>query len=169
MRLPDGVKGDAEYFGARRQYRLWLSREWGQPTDPYALWIGMNPSTADAYANDPTVAREMKFTNDALSFKRYFKVNILDYRATKPRDLALLEEPARSERNLPVIIKLAANAARIIVCHGDLHRSFQTFATETVRCLESEGHELWCLGRTLRNAAPRHPLYVKSNSPLVRF
>ncbi|MBN9602063.1 MAG: hypothetical protein J0G33_03940 [Afipia felis] len=27
MKLPDGVKGDAEYFGVRQQYRLWLSRE----------------------------------------------------------------------------------------------------------------------------------------------
>lgn len=169
LKLLEGVKGNAKYTGVRKQYRLWLSRDWGERTDPYALWIGMNPSAADAHVNDPTVAREMKYTKDILNFRRYFKVNVMDYRATRPRDLIGLTEPVRSDKNLPVIVKLAANAARIVVCYGDLHPSFRALATETIDRLHAEGHELWCLGRTLRNAAPRHPLYVKSDRLLVRF
>ena len=58
-----GVDGKAE-FSPCGQYRYWLSRDWGfrrfsGGREPFVLWIGMNPSTAEAEVDDPTIRREI--------------------------------------------------------------------------------------------------------------
>ena len=61
LALMPGVKGDAT-FSADGRYRQ-LMRRWLGDTFPkrYIMFIGMNPSTADATVNDPTCAREWTF------------------------------------------------------------------------------------------------------------
>jgi hypothetical protein len=41
-------------------YRWWLERLW-DPCRPRILFIGLNPSRADARSNDPTLRRVMRF------------------------------------------------------------------------------------------------------------
>jgi hypothetical protein len=87
LTLQPGVDGSAEFSECGR-YRHWLKREWGfrrftDGREPYALWIGMNPSTAEANVDDPTIRREMGFTR-RMGLDCYAKVNIMDYRATFP-------------------------------------------------------------------------------------
>ena len=60
--LPDGMRAGATFCGPSNCYRTLLWREWGDEGAPYALWIGMNPSTADATVDDRTVRREIGFT-----------------------------------------------------------------------------------------------------------
>ncbi len=168
IRLASGMVGDARFHGERDEYRLWLSRHWGDPDAPYALWIGMNPSTADALVDDPTVAREVAYTRDTLKLTRYVKANMLDIRLTDSKELRKLGATARSEMNLPTILSLAEKAERIIVCYGVLHKSLQPFAAETVKALEGRGHKLWCLG-TSQAGHPKHPLYLKKSTPLTPF
>lgn len=168
IKLPPGTVGDARFYGDRDQYRLWLSRHWGEPTAPYALWIGMNPSTADRHVNDPTVGREVTYTKDTLGLTRYVKCNILDIRLTDSKKLKSLGAATRSDLNLPTIVDLAGGAARIIMCYGGLHPSLQGYAKETVEALRHRGHDLWCMGTT-KHGHPRHPLYVKTSTPLRLF
>jgi hypothetical protein len=40
-----------------RQYRYVLWRQWDALDSDYALFIGLNPSTADEVEDDPTVRR----------------------------------------------------------------------------------------------------------------
>jgi hypothetical protein len=42
-------------FSPDRTFRYALERSWG--IGPTLLFIGLNPSTADEYTNDPTVTR----------------------------------------------------------------------------------------------------------------
>lgn len=169
IRLASGVVGEARFHGKREEYRLWLSRRWGDPDAPYALWIGMNPSTADALVDDPTVGREVAYTRETLKLTRYVKTNMLDIRLTDSKKLRKLGAAARSEANLPTILEFAKNAERIIVCYGVLHRSLQPFARETVEALEAEGHKLWCMGLTKNGQHPKHPLFLKKSTPLMPF
>ena len=57
LRLGEGVRGDA-VMSADGRYRQ-IMRRWLGETFPehYILFVGMNPSTADATVDDPTCAR----------------------------------------------------------------------------------------------------------------
>lgn len=174
VRLDDSVVGKAFFHGPNDCYRTWLTRVWGRRPSPheflpahFVLWIGLNPSTADASFNDPTIRREMDFSmawdHDAL-----VKCNIMDYRATKP---AALLEPGvapRSRTNLPLIRDIAKQADRIVCAWGAPHRRLLPFAIDVERALRDDGHDLFCLGHT-KNGGPRHPLYVLGATPLMEF
>lgn len=174
IRLQENVYGNAFFHGPGDCYRTWLTRIWGRrpPADGglpkhFILWIGLNPSTADASYNDPTIEREIDFSMswdaDAL-----VKVNICDYRATKPEMLLKEGVVPRSKANLPLIRDIAKTADRIICAWGAPHRRLIPYAVDVEQYLRDDGHELWCLGHT-KNGGPRHPLYVKGGTPLERF
>lgn len=133
---------------------------------PEVLFIGMNPSTATAEVNDPTITREIGFTR-RFGYNAYAKCNVMDYRATDPKQLLTVEEP-RSEYNLPAIMTYAESAEIIILAYGALHKSLQKYADETVSGLRAAGHELYCLGLT-KSGQPRHPLYLRSDSKLEKY
>lgn len=168
--LSEGVVGHAEFYGPNDCYRPWLSRTWGLPGEAeqgFILFIGMNPSTADANANDPTIRRELFFANRE-DFQVLVKCNVMDYRATSP---AKLREPGIvpcSAMNLPTIERYAAGASKIICCWGALHRSLRHHADVVETMLRAQGRDLWCLGLTA-GLSPRHPLYVRGDAPLVEF
>ena len=52
----DGVTGPAKFGGKNKEYRYPLSRIW-DVNKPHALFVLMNPSTADCSSDDPTVAK----------------------------------------------------------------------------------------------------------------
>lgn len=165
VRLPlqDGVIGDAEFSPCGR-YRLWLSRSW--PDEPgqwpgFALWIGMNPSTAESNVDDPTIRREIAFTK-AMGIGGYVKCNIMDYRATNPK--SLLTVIPRSDKNLRCIFDHAQVAKRVIVAWGALPKPLRHYADDVISVMR--GHQLFCMGKT-RNGSPRHPLYLPNNAECV--
>jgi hypothetical protein len=159
-RLPmlDGVVGDAEFSECGR-YRLWLSRAWEEPPDApysYALWIGMNPSVAEADVDDPTIRREIAFTK-AMGISGYVKCNVMDYRATDPK--VLLSVTPRSDDNLRCIFEHAEYAARVILAYGALPKKLRRYADDVIAVLQRKNVPLWCMGKTA-NGSPRHPLYL---------
>lgn len=169
VRLPlmPGVKGDAT-FSADGRYRQ-LMRRWIEETYPakYVLFIGMNPSTADATVNDPTCAREWTFANRE-GYSAMVKANVGDYRATDPKMLLAPGVEAVSNANLPIIRTAAAGADLVILCHGKLNKALAPAGRALVDALRTDGIDLWCFG-TNGDGSPKHPLYLRSDTPLVRF
>jgi hypothetical protein len=164
-----GVRGDAE-FSACGRYRRWLVRDWGlrQHTDGrerYALWIGMNPSTAAANIDDPTIRREMGFTAREGLFC-YLKVNVMDYRSTSPKGLLAPGVAPCSDKNRAMIRDLASRATLVVVCFGKLHKTLRCYGDAVVGDLK--GLDLWCLGKN-ENGSPRHPLYLAADTELERY
>jgi len=164
-RLPADVRGDA-LFSPCERYRH-LLRRWRGDTFPerYVLWIGMNPSTADASANDPTVAREWHFTVRE-GFSAMAKVNIGDYRATEPKMLLAEGVVAVSPENLPTIREQAAGAALVIVCHGRLNRALRDAGAATLAALRQDGVRMRCFGVNA-DGSTKHPLYLPNDQPLL--
>lgn len=163
VRLPlqSGVRGAAEFSPCGR-YRYWLSR-WWEPTGRAALWIGMNPSTAEADVDDPTIRKEMHFTR-ALGLAGYIKCNVMDYRATKPKDLLTLEGVnAASPQNLQTIISQARHASMVFAAWGALLRPLRRYADEVAFELRPIVGDLWCMGVTA-DGSPRHPLYLRNDA-----
>ncbi|KKC39257.1 hypothetical protein WH87_03245 [Devosia epidermidihirudinis] len=167
LALMPGVKGDAQ-FSADGRYRQ-LMRRWTGDVFPerYVLFIGMNPSTADARVNDPTCAREWAFTQRE-GYSAMVKGNVGDYRATNPKALLEPGVVAVSDENLPAMRAAAAGAALVIVCHGKLNKALAPAGKALVEVLRADGVEMWCFG-TNGDGSPKHPLYLRGDSPLVQF
>jgi len=75
------------------RYTLW---RWFGMGDRTVRFIGLNPSTADANQDDPTIRRCADFAR-RWGFDRLCMVNLFAYRATDPREL-----PAAAERGVDV-------------------------------------------------------------------
>ncbi|WP_291834743.1 DUF1643 domain-containing protein [Brevundimonas sp.] len=167
LALMPGVNGDAT-FSPDGRYRQ-LMRRWLGPEFPerYVLFIGMNPSTADASVNDPTCAREWTFSQRE-GFDAMVKANVGDYRATHPKMLLEPGVEASSPDNLPAIRKAAAGAGLVVLCHGKLNKVLAPAGKALIEALRRDGVPLWCFG-TNADGSPKHPLYLRGDTPLRPF
>jgi hypothetical protein len=129
------------------------------------LWIGMNPSTAEADVDDPTIRREIAFTKRE-GFEGYAKCNVMDYRATDPKRLLDEDVAPTSRDNLHFIANYAQAASKIVVCWGKLPKKLKRYARRVTHMLREEGHTLMCLGCN-SDGSPKHPLYVHSDLSLL--
>lgn len=166
LALMPGVKGDAQFSDPehRQIMRRWLGESF---PDRFILFIGMNPSTADATVNDPTCAREWTFALRE-GYSAMAKGNVGDYRATDPKMLLAPGVVAVSPANLPSLRETAARADRVVLCHGKLNKALAAAGKELVAALRADGIPLWCFG-TNADGSPKHPLYLRADTPLVTF
>ncbi len=162
LSLMPGVNGDAT-FSADGRYRQ-LMRRWLGPEFPerYILFVGMNPSTADASVNDPTCAREWTFARRE-GFDAMVKANVGDYRATDPKMLLAPGVEASSPENLPAIRRAAAGAERVVLCHGKLNKALVPAGKALIEAMRADGVALWCFG-TNGDGSPKHPLYLRGDT-----
>lgn len=168
LKLPDGVSGTANLSDCGR-YRPALTRDWtpagGEPRA--VLFVGLNPSVAAADVSDPTCHRELNFARD-WGFTRYLKANLLDWRATSPRDIPADPDLARSEACLPQIAAFAEEAELIVLATGNVPKPFAGLYEEMLGCARASGKPLKCLGKNQSGAA-KHPLYIRKDAPLLPF
>jgi len=168
LRLPEGVRGGATFSPCGR-YRQALTRDWTAPGDAprTVLFVGMNPSVADADASDPTCHRELTFARD-WGYTRYLKGNVLDWRATSPRDLPHDPALACSPANIPALVAMAEEAALVVMAYGKLHARHADTVRAAVTALAATGRPLKCLGLN-KDGSARHPLYLRRDTPLADF
>lgn len=168
LRLPDGVIGGATFSDCGR-YRQALTRDWTPEgaTRRAVLFIGMNPSVADAEASDPTCHRELMFARD-WGFTRYLKGNVLDWRATSPKDIPKEPDLACSAQNIPVLTQMAQEAELVVMAYGKLHKRFDGIVAQVIDAMQAEGHALQCLGLN-KDGSAKHPLYLRKDTKLMAF
>jgi hypothetical protein len=174
LRMADGVAGDAFFAGPNDCYRLILTRKWvnlfntvTRLPNNFVLWIGMNPSTADASVDDMTINRCIDFSMQ-WGFDGLAMMNVCDYRSTRPEGLLAPGVEPRSRGNLPFIRDTAKQAQKIVCAWGVLHPDLVHFAVDIESALRADGHTLYCLGLT-QNGSPKHPSRLAANTPLVEF
>lgn len=151
------------------QYRYLLGRQWDADR-PTLWWVMHNPSTADALRDDRTITRVTAFS-DLHGFGTAIVVNLFAYRATNPARLRSAVDPV-GPRNDDVLAAVASTARTVaatrdvptpIVCAWGANADPARAAAVVTGPLW--GLDLRCLGRT-RNGQPRHPLYVRGDTPL---
>jgi hypothetical protein len=153
--LSAGPRGATLDPTGRYRYHLW--RSWD--TDlPRAVFVGLNPSTADAERDDPTLRRCVAFAR-SWGCGGLDVVNLFAWRATKPADLKRAAEPIGAD-NDRILRELAAQAEHRIACWG-VHGAWQDRGAR-VRAAMGPGWQ--CLGVT-RDGHPRHPLYLRRDTP----
>lgn len=145
-------------FSACRKYRYSLWRKWDD-AKPYALFIGLNPSTANETEDDPTIRRCINFSKK-WGYGGLHMVNLFAFRATKPCDLMRAKEPIGPDNDKQIKI-LARHAGIIVAAWGNdgayLGRS---------EALTSMLPHLKCL-KINKSGEPAHPLYQpKSAMPI---
>lgn len=146
------------------QYRYWLNRG---PDNmfmvrPPALFVMLNPSTADATQDDPTIRRCRGFA-ESWGHTGFTVVNLYAYRATKPADLWAAVDPIGPDNDdhLYRLTKLYRHA----VCAWGANAKPER-VQQFIEIARKAGARLWCLGTT-KDGAPRHPLYIKATQPLI--
>lgn len=168
LKLPDGVIGGARFSTCGR-YRQALTRDWtpADATPSAVLFVGMNPSVAAADVSDPTCHRELMFARD-WGFTRYLKGNVLDWRATSPKDIPHDPEEACSSENIPVLRDMAAEAELVIMAYGKLHKRHHGVLVEVIAAMVDSGKSLQCLGLN-QDGSAKHPLYLRKDTKPIPY
>lgn len=145
-----------------KRYRYWLRRRWDRGK-PLLLIVMLNPSTADGRVDDATIRSCMRLAR-SLGYGGIEVVNLMAWRATRPSDLPDKPSLAMGAHNPRAISEAAERASRVVCAWGN-HPTAKRFEGG-VRDLLSLSHDkLYCFGTT-KSGAPRHPLYVKTGTPL---
>lgn len=150
------------------RYRYTLTREWLIGAKPGVTFIMLNPSTADAAKDDPTIRRCIGFAK-TWGYGALTVVNLFAWRATDPRELLRAPDPVGRD-NGDAIRAAAAGASLVVAAWGDnsrLPRAFvQARVDEVVRLLAL--YPLHAIHMT-RDGFPRHPLYLPASLDPVEF
>jgi hypothetical protein len=147
------------------KYRYVLRRSLGSVLRWYkpALFIMLNPSTADAEVDDPTIRRCMNLAKRE-GMTHLNVVNLFALRATDPKQLRKADDPWGPLNSSYLHDEITKHRNSLIVCAWGAD-PFAKHSSATFLNLFSESFGLTCLGRT-KSGAPRHPLYVRADQPL---
>lgn len=155
-------------------YRYVLNRRWSD--GPVMPWICLNPSTADHRVDDPSVRRMCGFARRE-GCGGICVLNEYALRSPNPdalRDAAEVAgiDPAGPENDkwlagLGELAEIAAAYEELVIPAVAAWGAHPLAAARAPRVLELIAPlPLVCLGVT-RSGAPRHPLYVRSSTPLI--
>lgn len=160
MTLP--LPGDhGAVFDASGQYRYRLWRTWDSDALP-VTFILLNPSTADANRDDPTLRRCLGFAR-AWGYGGVEVVNLFAWRATDPAALRRCADPVGPDNDAAILA--AVQGAGLVVSAWGNGGALHDRAAAVLRLLDGAplAAPLACLGLT-RAAHPRHPLYAPGNT-----
>lgn len=145
------------------EYRYELTRVWDGSKEllPFVM---LNPSTADAMEDDPTIRRCVGFAKRE-GFGGLVVVNLYGLRATDPKRLWQHQDPIGPDNDRQ--LSLVAVWAGMIVCAWGANPP-QGRVDQVLTKLRGAGAQLYCLGKT-KAGAPKHPLYIRGDQPLEKF
>lgn len=137
-------------------YRYTLSRLWDDELPPIAF-VGLNPSTADATKDDPTIRRCIAFAR-RWNCGGLYMLNLFAFRATDPDDMKTASDPVGPE-NDRYILEIAKECPLVIAAWGT-HGGMNRRDVHVMNLLENS--LVSCLSKT-KDGFPRHPLYVRGD------
>lgn len=125
------------------------------------MFVGLNPSTADATLDDPTIRRCIGFAK-AWGYAGLMMTNLFAWRATEPRNMLAAENPIGPD-NDRVLSEAHDNAALSVAAWG-AHGTYLD-RHNAVRALLPRLHYL----RLTKDGHPGHPLYLPSSLKPVKW
>jgi hypothetical protein len=153
-----------------RKYRYSLMRVWDREKG-IACFIGLNPSTADESADDPTIKKCMKFAR-RWGCGGILMLNVFAFRTPWPRELK-----AARKRGVD-IIGLQGNALANIWLYLQSHPPAKIVCAwgknagdrgrEVAKFLEWKGATIYCFNLN-KDGSPVHPLYQRDDCEPQEF
>lgn len=141
------------------QYRYWLARDWymdGETPNPL-VYVMLNPSTADATKDDPTITRCMRRAA-SLGFNGIRVVNLFALRSTDPAKLLDVADPVGPD-NDRIVASVCRGQPMVIAAWGEEKAHVAQRASAVKAILRGLQVPLYALAMT-KAGHPRHPLYV---------
>lgn len=146
----------------RGEYRYSLRRSWGEGA--YQVLVMLNPSTADATTDDPTIRRCIGFAQRD-GFGGLIVLNLFALRATDPHELQWHADPIgpRNDAILEqVLLTQRLLGQPVLAAWGASGPSGLAKRVADVKALVPDVH--WQhLGLT-KTGQPRHPLYLRADT-----
>ena len=144
------------------KFRWWLIRVWDESL-PMLCVIGVNPSTADAKEDDPTIRKCIGF-GKRLGFGGLLMLNVGAFRSTDPRKWAAAQDsfgPANTVQHLKGYIS-EFGAIQVVAAWGKNGSYCPARCAEIIREMQPM---LWCWGKN-SDGTPRHPLMLPYTTQL---
>jgi hypothetical protein len=142
------------------QYRYQLWRIWDR-RKPLVCFVMLNPSTADANTDDPTIRRLIGFAG-SWGYGDFCVGNLFAYRATQRADMKRYHAPI-GPWNHDHLQAMVERCSLLVAAWGTdgshLNRNRDVLA------MFSEWH---CIRRT-EKGAPEHPLYLPGDLKPIRY
>jgi len=145
------------------KYRYVLRRSltsvvrWYRP----CTFVMLNPSTAGANNDDATIRRCIYFAQRE-GMTHLNVVNLFALRATDPKDILKANDPIGPDNDF--WLKKEIVSSSLVIAGWGSNKCAKDRAEEIV---EKFG-PFMCLGIT-KNNSPKHPLYLKKDTPLIEF
>jgi hypothetical protein len=147
------LRSDA-IFSPCGSYRYTLERTWGTGGRT-ANFLMLNPSTADANVNDPTVERQCRRVKQ-WGYDGLVVTNLFAWRSTDPDALLKAEHPIGPENDAHIVGQ--AVCAELVVCGWGSHKAVGRRGDEVLGMLRAAGVIPHALKVT--TGQPWHPLYI---------
>jgi hypothetical protein len=146
-------------FSSDRKYRYALWRVWDR-SKPLVMFIGLNPSTANETALDPTITRVMNFSR-YWGYGGFYMMNLFGIVSSKPA--ILLTDPDPLGDNDQWLWKIAGQCEMIVFAWG-VFKQASTRAEEVKKRFPGA----YCLKKT-KDGHPWHPLYVAAATKPILY
>jgi hypothetical protein len=148
------------------KYRYRLERQ-GSGRGSTAI-IMVNPSTADATENDPTIRKLMGF-GERNQWGRIIVGNLFAYRTTRVHELKRVADPVGplNDHRLNIIFQ---DADRVVFAWGPLNKQPPYHCgrwRSVTRMAMSLGHQPLSIGPAAKWGHPKHPLMLAYASPIL--
>lgn len=148
------------------KYRYSLSRYWDREAAQLAVFVMLNPSTADDKVDDPTIRKCSSYAQ-RWSCGSLTVVNLFAYRATDPRDLKAAlnrgEDIIGPENDKTIRDALRGGGGRKVVVAA---WGANPIARERARSLLRASIATFYTLQVNNDGSPAHPLYLKNNARL---
>ncbi len=143
-------------FSPCRTWRYALYRVW-DPATPPAMFIGLNPSTADETTDDNTIRRCTRFARD-WGYGGLTMTNLYGFRATQPHALWAAEKAGLDtvgpENDLNLLVH-AESAGIVVAAWGTKAAPWRV--EQVLKLLGGMGLQAL---RLTQDGHPNHPLYL---------
>lgn len=152
------------------RYRYRLERKLGPISVPEITGavIMVNPSTADAVENDPTIVKLIGFGERA-GWSKLIVGNLFAYRATDVSELAKADDPEGPGNNAH-LHEIMAEANVVIFAWGSMNKlppRLRTRWQRVCRIAVERDHQPLMIGPPCNDGHPKHPVRLAYSLPLL--
>jgi hypothetical protein len=136
-------------------YRYLLQRFWNYRLET-VCFVMLNPSTADAQVDDPTIRRCIERAKH-MGFGSLEVVNLFALRSTDPTALKRHANPIGPENDERIID--SAKVSNMVICAWGEHGKYMDRGAKVKAMLKNNGITPYAL-KVSKSGQPSHPLYL---------
>jgi hypothetical protein len=145
-------------------YRYLLARSWGKERP--AVFLMLNPSTADAIDNDATIRKCIRYAR-AWGCGGLVVVNLFALRSTDPDQLLNVNDPVGPKTDS--YLRAAVEDSDLVVCAWGAHKAVTPGRVRAVlEIIRATGKQPMHL-RLTQDGQPWHPLYLPAKLRPIPF